>query len=477
MLERGTQSRRGFMQTTMGTLGAMGLPAWYAREVYGAQLQPATESVKVKASDKLNFGWVGIGSPSSRALQVYNRTKPFKQVNHVAVCDVDKRHVERAGGILKKDGFETTAYEDYRQLIAHKDIDVVCVTTPDHWHALVAIEAMKAGKDVYCEKPLTLTVKEALAVIAAQEKTGKVLQTGSQQRSEYGGMFRLAAEIVRSGRIGKLKAVECRIGTNPTSGSIKQAEVPEGLNWDLWLGPTPKVPYLYENNNRTNCHYQFRWFGAYSGGKMTDWGAHHIDIAQWALDMDGNGPKEIECTEMSEIYDKGDGYDWPQTFKVRMVYPNGVPVTVMSNKGTDPGKLVDKSGNEPAKKKTDGNTNGILFMGEEGTLFVGRDRLVASDAKIISEPMKESEMPKLYDGRPTDHMGNFLDCVKTRKAPICSAQVGGGSVIICHLGAIALRMGQGVKLNYDAAKHQFVGNDKANAMLGREYRGEWKLDG
>jgi hypothetical protein len=288
-----------------------------------------------------------------------------------------------------------------------------------------------------------------------------------------GGKFRLAVELVRAGRVGKVKTIECRIGDNPTSGPIPEAPVPGGLDWDMWLGPTPLVPYRHGKNGNTNCHYQFRWWQAYSGGKMTDWGAHHIDVAQWALGMDGNGPTAVECVSHSGIYDKGDGYNWPQHFDVKYTYASGAVVHAMSDHGSSgtEANLVHESGSE---KKVRKDENGVLITGEDGTLFVSRGDIAASKKEILSEKLKSSEDPKLYDGRPTNHFGNFLDCLVSRKAPICSAEVGGGSVIVCHIGAIALRIGPGKKLAWDPEKHQFD-DSTANAMLSRPRRGDWKL--
>ena len=253
MLERGNLSRRGFMQKSLAGMTAAGLPLWYAKEVHGAdEVVRAVAAKKVAANDKLNFGWIGMGSPQSRALQVYGGTKKFKQTQHVAVCDVDASHLKRAAEIFKKDGYEAKTYSDFRRITDDKSLDAIVVATPDHWHALVAIEALRKGKDVYCEKPLTLTIEESLALQKVVKETGKVLQTGSQQRSEMGGMFRLAAEVVRAGRIGKVKRIECRINGNPQSGAIAVAEVPKELDWDMWLGPTPSVPYRLKEPNASN---------------------------------------------------------------------------------------------------------------------------------------------------------------------------------------------------------------------------------
>jgi predicted dehydrogenase len=481
-VRRGNLSRRGFVQRSLATLAAAGLPPWYASQFVAAQ--EGSQAKKTTANDRLAMGIVGVGSPVSRSLQVVGESTPSVQAGQLTFirgCDVNAAHRDRATAEMRKRGFKDfeANTKDFRDLVNDKSLDCLLVATPDHWHAQVAIEALKAGKDVYCEKPLTLTVEEALAVQKAVKDTGRVLQTGSQQRTAYRGMFRLAVELVRAGRIGKVKTIECRIDGNPKSGPIPEAPVPDGLDWDLWLGPTAQVPYR-KKDRLTNCVYEFRWWYEYSGGKMTDWGAHHLDIAQWALGKDGSGPVAVEVLKADEPYKGGDGYNCHPSFQIQYTYDDGAKVIAMSGGGTDMGtKLVDKDGKVPEARfgpnrgnpmRVGPNNNGVLIQGENGTIFVSRDTLLASDAKILSEPLKDD--PKVYDGRPTNHMQNFVDCVKSRKPPICNATVGGGSVMVCHIGVIALRTGK--KLKWDPVAHQFDDAD-ANKMLSRPRRDPWQL--
>jgi predicted dehydrogenase len=431
-------SRRGFLARSLAglTLGA-GLPAWYARELIAAEEQQAAQAKKaVAANDRILMGAIGIGSPKSRGTQIMNDARRLKGVQYVAVCDVDKAHRDKAAAMI---GPDCAKYHDYRELLDRPDINAVTIATPDHWHTLIALYALKKGKDVYCEKPLTLTVAEGKALVKMARETDRVFQVGSQQRSD--SRFRLACELVRNGRIGKVKTVETRIGSNPT-GTFKPAPIPEGLDWDLWLGQTPMVEYVPER-----CHYEYRWWYEYSGGKMTDWGAHHNDIAQWGLGTDDTGPVAVEGT--GEEPAKGPySYNCHPNFTITDTYANGTKLICMSK-----------------------GENGVLFEGEGGQrIFVDRGKLLVSGRGLLDEPLPKDAL-RLYAS--TNHMGNFIDCVRTRKRPICDVEIGNRSVNVCHIGNIALRTGK--KLKWDPVKEQFD-DAEANKWLSREMRPPWKLE-
>jgi predicted dehydrogenase len=465
--ERGVLSRRGFLQRSLGALAMAGLPAWYARETLWAE-----EDKKNPASGEgIIMGAIGIGSPHSRGRAIKNDALGVKAagVRYIAVCDVDRRHREAAA---KDIGGDCKMFEDFRELLDIKDIQAVTIATPDHWHALIAIEALRKGKDVYCEKPLTLTIAESITVAKVAKETGRIFQVGSQQRSD--ARFRLACDLVRNGRIGKVVRVETRIGGNPQSPKLPKIDVPEGLNWDLWLGPTPVVDYVEAPNpgNKTTpftrCHYEFRWWYDYSGGKMTDWGAHHNDIAQWGLGMDESGPVAVEA-EAKEPSNEENSYNCHPTFKVTYSYADGAKLVCAHT----------QLEGAPDPKRTEGKTgafnhdNGILFVGEDNKwIFVNRSGITASDAKLIEEPLPDDRKVKLYVSN--NHMENFLiNGVRNRKPCVCPAEVGHRSVTVCHLGVIALRTGK--KLKWDPAKQEFDDKD-ANTMLSRPMRKPWKIE-
>ncbi len=448
-MDRGNLSRRGFIERSMAALAAAGIPAWCASDIVAGRLQAAEDP---KPKDTIAVGLVGCGGQGRGILNAALRDKKVKVV---AVCDVDKGRVEKAAKELPG---KPKAYADFRHLNDDKNVDAILCGTVDHWHALVSIDAMLKGKDVYCEKPLSLTVQESQAIARVAREKKKIFQVGSQQRSD--ARFRLASELVRNGRLGKIKFIETRIDDNPIGGPFAVADVPEGLDWDFWQGPTPKVEYVKER-----CHYTFRWWYEYSGGKMTDWGAHHNDIAQWALGMDGSGPVEVSA-KGDKPSDKPNSYNCHPHFEVTYTYGSGT-------------KLVCKSRGE----------NGVNFLGEDGKeLFVSRRLIRASDqevkpvpgskgakgrpggpSKILDEPLGK-DATRLY--LSNNHMENWLNGIRTRKACICDADVGHRSVTVCHIGVIALRLGKTLKWDPKAEKFD---DEDANKMLARTMRGDWKL--
>lgn len=460
-MDKGNLSRRGFVQRSLAAMVGAGLPLWYAREMAEGQLRAADDTKKV--GDVIRVGLVGCGGMGRGDM---NNARKRKGVQVVAVCDVDRKRREETLAKDLKDVKDVKSFEDFRQLNDMKDLDVVIVGTVDHWHTLVALDAMRKGKDVYCEKPLTLTIDEGKKLVKTAQATKAIFQVGSQQRSD--AKFRLACELVRNGRLGKIKTVETRIGDNPQGGPFKEEPVPEGLNWDMWLGSTPKLPYV-----KQRCHYDFRWWYDYSGGKLTDWGAHHNDIAQWGLGMDGNGPVSVESLGTEASRDPN-SYNCHHKFMVTYGYANGA-------------KVICSDRQLPNSLETR-RDNGVLFVGEDNKwIFVTRGLIEASDqdprpepgrkdrkavkggpSKILDEPLAK-DAKRLYQSN--DHMGNFLDGVRTRKPCVCTAEVGHRSVTVCHLGAISLRLG-GKKLKWDPAKEEFAEAD-GNKMLSRSMRGEW----
>jgi predicted dehydrogenase len=407
--------RHFFMQTGAAGLGLMATSAT-------SRALPPSEQVRV--------GMIGVGGQGLSNLKKL-------LANVVAVCDVDSARLAGAKKLVEATkGQSCDAVGDFRRLLDRKDIDAVAVTTPDHWHALPTILACQAGKDVYTEKPLSLTVLEGQAMVAAARKHGRIVQTGSQQRSD--DKFRLARELVRSGALGTLKSVKVGLpGVNFKGPTVTDSTPPAELDYDFWLGPAPKKPY-----NARHVHYDFRFFWDYSGGQLTNWGAHHLDITQWALGMDDSGPVSIEGTPK---YHAEHWYEVPESFDLVYTYASGVPVSCgQKHKG------------------------GVTFEGEKGSLWVNRGKIESTPAEILKNPQVTEH---LYVSK--NHHANWLDCIKTRKAPICDVSIGHRSATVCHLGNIALRTGR--KITWDPAKETIVGDSEAAAMLSRPYRSPWVL--
>lgn len=395
----------------------------------------------------------------------------------VAVCDVDANHMREGLEIVKQKNGEkhnkpVDQYEDYRKLLDRKDIDVVTIVTPDHWHSKIAIEAMQAGKDVYCEKPLTLTIKEGKQICKVLDQTKRVFQVGTQQRSEFNKNFLTAVAMVKGGRIGKVQRVTCDIGGVGSSGEIPIADVPKELNFDMWLGQAPKVEYRSKPmaNEKakfphSRVHYEFRWWYEYSGGKMTDWGAHHVDIANWALGIDETGPTSVEPVAGSikplcpldkhGMPTRDDMYNVAGEFDVKVMCPGGVEMHIVS-------------------RSPDGN--GILFEGTEGRFHVSRGSMKGAPVEDLkSNPLPEDALVKLYKGKqPGNHMGNFFECIKTREQPISDVYTHHRSMTTCHLANIAIRLDR--KIQWDATKQEIVGDDEANLWQSREQRRGYEIN-
>jgi predicted dehydrogenase len=455
-------TRRTFLKTTAALAGAT-LPYWYT----SAQNRALGHSL---VADKLLLGCIGTGDR-------WNAVGPdaMKHADCVAVCDVDKAHVEKAKQraldehAKKGKEFTVDTYEDYRKLLDRQDIHVVTIVTTDHWHSKIAIEAMRAGKDVYCEKPLTLTIHEGKQIRKVLKETGRVFQVGTQQRSEMDQRFLKAVAMVKDGRIGKVQRVTCDIGGSTNSGEISVAPVPEGLNWELWLGQAPLVEYRSsEKANSSNkkypasrTHYEFRWWYEYSGGKMTDWGAHHVDIASWALGIDQSGPLTVEGTaeHPCEFKDgwpvRDDCYNAAVKFDVTVMCPGDVEMHIVSD---------SKDG------------NGILFEGTEGRFHVSRGNMKGAPAEALKEkPITPERLSELYKGKqPGNHMKNFFECVADRSEPISDVPSHHRAMTTCHLANIAIRLGR--KITWDAEKEQIVGDAQANAFVSREQRKGYEID-
>ena len=457
--------------TRSATLAAAGaaaaaLPAWFLEESLSFAQTPEPAS----PNDRPGIALIGCGGQGRSDAKNARR---FGDV--VAICDVDEHHVADAAEEHPK----AKRYSDFRKAIADNDVDVIVNGTPDHWHTLINIHAMRQGKDVYSEKPLTLTIDEGKRLVEVARQTKRVFQTGSQQRSDR--EFRLACEVVRNGRIGKLEHVLVALPAGPRGGPFEKQPVPEWLDWDLWQGQAPAVDYVPQR-----CHGSFRYWYEYSEGTITDWGAHHFDIAHWGMGQDRGGPLSVFGRELTDAI--VGGFTTPADYWIEYVYRNNVRLTCVSTRSGEGvprlwrGRRRGGGGGggggdaEPERrvetKQRPGNLeNGVWFEGTDGWVFVTRGRVQASDPAILNDPLPASA-ERLYVSN--SHMGNFFDCVKTRKAPICEAEIGHRSVSAAHLGAISIRLGR--KLKWDPQKEQFVADAEADKMLAREMREPWSYE-
>ncbi len=392
----------------------------------------------VGANERIGIGFIGMGK-FAHDFHMPVLTG-FDDVTAVAVCDVDTTRREHARqyveGRYGEDYGGCAAYVDFREVLDRDDIDAVVVATPEHWHAIPIILACQAGKDIYCEKALTHNIVEAERCIEAVRKHGRVLQTGSQQRSNVFGRFREGVEIVRSGRLGRIERVHVGVGGPSRWCDLGEEEMEPGLAWDLWLGPAPQRPYHSALSPRGMHEHWPAWrdFREYGGGWLTDMGAHHYDIAQWALDRDDSGPVEVIPPED------------PQSERgARLIFDDGIEVI-------------------------HGGPGGCLFEGTDGTLHLDRGVLESDPAKIAQEPLGEDDV-QLF--RSPGHHRNWLDCIRSRQRPICDVEIGARAATLCHLTNIAYWYRR--RLQWDPAAWRVVDDAEANAWLDRTWRSPWEL--
>jgi predicted dehydrogenase len=466
-MHRTQSTRRQFLKATTGLIAA---------SVVAPYVWTPSASGAESATDKLGVGAIGVGGRGSGIGH-----DAGGKGNMVACADVDRQHAERFADKYKG---RCEVYVDYRKVLDRKDVDLVTIGTPDHWHVKIAIEALRAGKDVYCEKPLTLTIDEGRKLCQVVRETQRVFQVGTQQRSD--GRFLLAIAIARSGRLGKKLKATCSIGGAPSGGPFPTAEPPAHLDWDVWLGQCPVVPYTKER-----CHGNFRWWLEYSGGKLTDWGAHHVDIAHWGLGQELTGPVEIEG--QGDFPNIPDNFDPVAFFAGKQKLENGYNTATKFHIDL---KFADGS----AIHVQHGPDNGIWFEGDQGRIFVNRGKItgepideLCAAVKADLEKEKKGKTPdtnalisrviettfakpiaELYKGKDRrGHMQNFFDCVQDRSQPVSDVFSHHRELSSCHLCNIAMLLKR--KLRWDPEKHDFVGDEQASALVRRPQRAAYAL--
>ncbi len=423
--------RRQFLkQTGAVAAGAVALPHVIASSALGA-------SERAAPSNRITMGAIGVGDMGTGDMREFLGKK---EIQMLAVCDVDKALRDRAKKIVddRYSNSDCAVYSDFREVIARKDINAVMIATPDHWHAIPAIMAAKAGKDIHCQKPLAYTIAEGRAIVDAVKKHRVVWLTGSQQRSDR--RFRFACELVRNGCLGKVHTVEVGLpNTNSVrEGSIEPCDPPEGFDYNMWLGPAPWAPYT-----PTRCHWNFRWIKDYSGGQITDWAGHHCDIAQWGMNSEHTGPIEVEGTG---VWPKHLLFNTVEHWRFVCKYKEGFTMVVA---GAFP--------------------NGLKFIGEKGWVFVTRGSIDADPKSLLKTEFGPNDV-RLY--RSDDHKQNFIDCVKSRKETVAPVDVAHRSIAIGHLGVIAIKLER--KINWDPEKECFINDPGADHLLSREMRGPWQ---
>ena len=427
------KSRRNFLKAA--STAVIGVP----------YIVPSTVSGANAPSNRFTMGCIGVGSMGVSNLKNFLASD---DVRVVAVCDVDRLHRLSAKELVDNMYSENHTsgpftgcahYNDFREIIDRKDIDLVSIATPDHWHAIPAIMAANAGKDIYCEKPIGLTIAEGRAMCEAVRRNGIVWQTGSWQRSKEN--FRFACELVRNGRIGKLQTVIVSLPTGSPIGPQPEMPVPEGFDYDFWLGPAPWAPYTEKR-----CHWNFRWIMDYSGGQLSDWAGHHCDIAHWGMDTEYTGPVEIEG---HGDYPRDGLWNTATTYRFECKYTNGVTMIVENDSD---------------------NPRGVKFEGTDGWVFISRKELDAKPRSLLTSIIGRDDI-HLY--KSNDHWENFIDCVRSRELTATPIEVIHRSVSIAHIGNIAMQLER--KLKWDPDRERFINDPEADRMLSRSMRSPWHL--
>jgi len=428
-------SRRGFLRGAGAAV--FGFPYIIPASVLG-------KGGVLAPSEKIVMAAIGVGSMGTGDLRGF--LNKADQVKVVAVCDVDLRHAQNAKNLVDKKygNRDCRIYQDYRELLEKENLDAVCHALPDHWHAIVSVACAKKGLHIFGQKPLARTITEGRAICDAVKRYNVIWQTGSWQRSVW--QFHRACELVINGRIGKVSRVEVGLPDGHKFQAYKPLKVPKELDYEMWLGPAPWRPYM--DFGRGGCHWDWRWIMDYSGGQLTDWAGHHIDIAHWGLGLDYTGPVEIE----GKGEYPGDGiYDTPYAYKIQCRYANGIEMTI-ANKSQLPKGM------------------GTVWYGDKGWIHVSRRGIWASDKRILEEKISPSEK-RLYLSR--DHKQNFLDCIRNQTETITPAEVAHRSISVGLLGETAMLTGQ--KLKWDPEKERFTNSEIANRYLGRPFRSPWHI--
>lgn len=421
-------------------------------------------------NERPRMGVVGTGSRwYQRATGVdssYGSAPEMRRLgDYTAVCDADSSRMDRASAITKDwSGITPKTATDYRAIIDDKDIDIVHISTPDHWHAKIAIEAMRAGKDVYCEKPMTLTIAEGILMSQVCKESKRICQIGTQQRSNKN--FIKAIAIIRAGRLGDVTKATCSIGGGPTSPTLPVASPPASLDWNQWQGPVPEMSYrhLQSNNGETGSwsrgHYEFRWWYEYSGGKLTDWGAHHCDIATWGLGKTETGPVSVDPISVKHPVEFKDGYPIDDS------QYNTATEFLINAKFADGAELELRHDRD----------NGILFEGTEGRIFVNRGRLTGQPVEDLkSNPLPAGALEEVYKNRElTSHFHNLMAACQDRNDPISDVHSHHRALTTCHLAGIAARLGR--KIQWDPEQQRITGDQQAQSFVSRDRRSGFEIE-